>query len=114
MSDISSNPVEVLLIDENVLFREGLERLLSGEPDFKVLGQAGQLPEAVELATTLRPDLVLLDIELANGTGLDTLRSIRAARSESTVVILTNEDSNEYLFAALRAGEKMLVVNAAK
>lgn len=106
MSNISSNPIRVLLVDAHVLFREGLERLLSGEPDFKVLGQAGLLREAVELAATLTPDLVLLDIGLANGTGLDTLRAILAVRPESTVVILTNEDSNENLFAALRAGAR--------
>ena len=106
MSPLSSCLMTVLIVDEHVLFREGLERLLSGEPDFQVVGQAGRLREAVDKAAELIPDLVLLDIGSSNGNGFDTLRAILKQRPGSNVVMLANEDSNEYLFDALRSGAR--------
>jgi DNA-binding NarL/FixJ family response regulator len=96
--------MRVLIADRHVLFREGLERLLSGEPDFTVVGQASRRGEAVALAVELQPDLVLLDVELADGSGLEALREIMAQRPASTVVVLTHRDTDETLFAAFRAG----------
>lgn len=106
MSPLFNGLVTVLIVDEHVLFREGLERLLSGEPDFQVVGQVGWLREAVDKTAELTPDLVLLDTGLSNGSGLETLRAIMTQRPESNVVMLANEDSNEYLFDALRSGAR--------
>jgi DNA-binding NarL/FixJ family response regulator len=98
--------MRVLIADRHILFREGLERLLSTEPDFEVVGQASRLGETVEQALRLAPDLVLLDVELADGSGLDALRQIMARRPQSTVVVFTNRDTDEYLFEAFRAGAR--------
>ena len=98
--------VTVLIVDQYVLFCEGLERLLASEPDFAVIGSASRLSEAVEKAVRLRPDLVLIDVDLADGSGLDGLREIMAQRPESTVVMLANRASDEALLTAIRCGAR--------
>lgn len=98
--------MKVLIADQHVLFREGLERLLSSEPDFQVIGQASRVHEAIEQAITLKPDLVLMDIGLMDGSGLEALKEIMARRPESTVVILTVTDADEYLFEAFHSGAR--------
>jgi DNA-binding NarL/FixJ family response regulator len=97
-------PARVVLVDAHVLFREGLERLLSSEPDFRIVGQAGQPAEAIELVAALKPDLVLLDIEMPDGAGLNSLSALLSVGDATTVVVLTNNEADASFFAALRAG----------
>ncbi len=101
-----SQPISVLIVDEHVLFREGLERLLSSEPDFRVVGQVGWLPQAVERVLSLKPDLVLMDVAARDGDGLEVVREIALRCPESAVVVLTVLDSDEVVFGALRAGAR--------
>lgn len=97
-------PIELLLVDDHILFREGLVSLLASQPDFKVAGQAGSMREAITLARNLKPTLVVMDISLPDGTGLDATRAILADRPETKIVFLTVHDDDEQLFAAIRAG----------
>jgi DNA-binding NarL/FixJ family response regulator len=96
--------MKIMIVEKHILFRQGLQSLLSKEPGFEVVGVADSCREAVDKALTLQPDVVLLAIGFPDGSGLGALREIVAHRPESNVVILTTHDSDEYLFGALRSG----------
>ena len=98
--------MRILLVDDHVLFREGLAGLLNSQPDLTVVGEAGSVPEAVALARKLQPDLVLLDLGLPPGSGLDAMRAILADRPETSIVFLTVHEEDDLLFAAIRGGAK--------
>jgi len=94
----------LLLVDDHVLFREGLISLLAPQPDFRVIGQAGSAQEAIITAHTLQPDIILMDFTLPDGTGLEATLAILAERPETKIVFLTVHEDNDALFAAIRAG----------
>jgi two-component system NarL family response regulator len=96
--------VRLLLVDDHVLFREGLISLIGPQPDLKVVGQAGSVQEAISAARLLRPDIILMDFTLPDGTGLDATQAILAERSDTKIVFLTVREDDETLFAAIRAG----------
>ena len=98
--------MRILLVDDHILFREGIASLLCGQPDLSVVGEAGSVPDAIKLARELQPDLVLLDLGLPPGSGLDAMRSILAERPETNIVMLTLHEQDELLFAAIRGGAK--------
>ena len=98
--------MRILLVDDHILFREGLVGLINSQPDFEVLGQAGSVAEAVEMTFELKPDLVLMDFGLPDGTGLDATQSILAKQPETNIVFLTVHEEDDRLFAALRSGAK--------
>jgi DNA-binding NarL/FixJ family response regulator len=87
-----------------VLFREGLMSLLAPQPDLRVIGQAGTLQEAIDAARKLRPEIILMDFTLPDGTGLDATLAILADLPETKIVFLTVHEDDETLFATIRAG----------
>jgi DNA-binding NarL/FixJ family response regulator len=103
---LSQGVTTVLIADQHILFCEGLERLLSHEPDFRVIGRASRVQEAVDKVIHLAPDLVLMETELLDGSGLEAMQEILARRPECNVVILTNHDSDSHLFDAFRFGAR--------
>ena len=94
----------VLIVDDHPLFRRGLVQLLRTIPAFVLVGEAGSGAEGLALARELRPDLILLDLNMRDGDGLDMLRGLRTARSKARVVMVTVSDSGEDEVAALRGG----------
>lgn len=94
----------VLIVDDHPLFRRGLLQLLRTIPAFVLVGEAASGAEGLALARELRPDLILLDLNMRDGDGLDMLRGLRTARSEARVVMVTVSDSGEDVVAALRGG----------
>ncbi|MCX6045655.1 MAG: response regulator transcription factor [Chloroflexi bacterium] len=98
--------MRILIVDDHILFREGLVGLLNGQPDTHVIGQAGSVQEATALAHELQPDLVLMDFGLPDGTGLDATKAILAIRPETKIVFLTMHEDDERLFEAIRTGAK--------
>ena len=94
----------VLIVDDHPLFRRGLVQLLRTIPAFVLVGEAASGAEGLALARELRPDLILLDLNMRDGDGLDMLRGLRTARSKARVVMVTVSDSGEDVVAALRGG----------
>ncbi len=97
---------KVLVVDDQILFREGLVSLLRSTPDFELVGSAGSVFEGCEQAALLDPDIVLMDFSLPDGSGLDATRVILARAPECKIVFLTIHDNDENLFAAIRLGAK--------
>ena len=98
--------MKVLIVDDHVLFREGLVSLLDSDSSFTVVGQAGSVNESIELARRLKPDLILMDFSLPDGDGSEASSAILAELPETNIVFLTMYDANEKLFAAIRSGAK--------
>ena len=96
--------MKVLVVDDHILFRQGLISLLRAEPDFEVCGQAGSLEETIYLARQLQPDLVLMDYSLPDGTGVEATQAILAENPDAKIVFLTVHEADEALFAAIRSG----------
>jgi two-component system nitrate/nitrite response regulator NarL len=96
--------IRVLLVDDHLLFRKGLARLLDAQPDFEVVGEAADGLEAIEQTRLLRPDLVLMDIRMPNCNGLEATRRIKDQMPDVHVVMLTVSDDEQDLTAAVRHG----------
>ena len=96
--------LRILLVDDHLLFRKGLARLLGAQPDFEVVGEAADGQEAVEQAQLLHPDLVLMDIRMPNCDGLEATRRIKAYMPDVRVVMLSVSDDEGDLVTAVRYG----------
>ena len=97
-------PVRVLIADDQALFREGLRTLLSTRAEVTVVAEAANGTEAVEQASRLRPDVVLMDLRMPVLDGIQATARIRAAFPSIPVIVLTTFDDDASLFGALRAG----------
>ena len=96
--------VRVLVVDDQVLFREALVTLLGARPEVEVVGEAGDGQQALERAAALQPDVVLMDLHMPVLDGIATTRRLRVEQSGVRVLALTTFDDDEDVFAALRAG----------
>ncbi len=98
--------MRILIVDDHILFREGLTGLLRAQPDMEVIGECGTMNEAISQALLLKPDVVLMDFSLPDGTGLEATRAILAELPLTEIIFLTVHDNDERLIAAMRAGAK--------
>jgi len=98
------SPLRILLVDDHVLFRKGLARLLDAQPDFEVVGEAADGLEAVEQARALRPDLVLMDLRMPGCDGLAATRRIKGELPAVQVVMLSVSEDEHDFFEAIRSG----------
>ncbi|WP_243056358.1 response regulator transcription factor [Nocardioides sp. SR21] len=96
--------VRVLLVDDHDLVRQGLVRAFERAGGFEVVGQAATVKEALSRWTVLRPDVVLTDLQLPDGSGLEVVRAVRADSDTAGVVVLTLHAGDPQVFAALQAG----------
>ena len=96
--------IRVLLVDDQALFREGLETLLSIHKDIQVVGQAVNGQEAVDIALKLRPDVILMDMQMPILNGIGATRRLKQSQPDCRVIMLTTFNDNETIFDALRAG----------
>jgi two-component system response regulator DevR len=94
----------VLICDDHEVVREGLRTLLSRRQDMAVVGEAGTMQEAIDTAAKAKPDVVIMDVRLPDGTGVEACRAIREARPETHVIMLTSYADDEALFASIVAG----------
>jgi DNA-binding NarL/FixJ family response regulator len=98
--------MRVLVVDDQVLFREGLVALLNHQAGIEVVARAGSGREAVELALNLRPDVILMDFSLGDTTGLQAMQRIMEEWCTAKVVFLSVHEDDDTIFAALRSGAK--------
>lgn len=94
----------IVVADDHPLYREGVARTLSDDPVLTVVGQGADTDSAVELAARLKPDLVLLDLSMPGGGGIEALRRIRALEAPPRVAILTVSEDDDDVMRALKAG----------
>jgi DNA-binding NarL/FixJ family response regulator len=102
--------INLLVVDDHPLFRQGVVHSLGLEPDLKVVGETASGEEALALARTLLPDLVLLDISMAGWSGIETAAKISIACPATTIVMLTVSDDKDKLLAAFKAGARGYVL----
>lgn len=99
-----ANLIRLLLVDDHEVLRIGLRTLFSEAGGFHVVGEAGTLSLAVTEASRLKPDVILMDVRLPDGSGVDACRTIRAARPETRVLFLTSFADDDVVLATILAG----------
>lgn len=99
----------VLLVDDHDLIRDGLSMVFSAEPTTEVVGAAKTVAEALAMYDDLTPDVIVTDLQLQDGTGLDVVRSVRRTKSETGIVVLTMHAGDDQIFAAMEAGASAFV-----
>lgn len=98
--------IRLLIVDDHILFREGLAAIIRAEPDIEIVGYAGSVKEAVEIAHSSKPDVILMDFGMPDGTGADATQRILKEYPECRIIFLTMSDEEDDLFAAIRSGAK--------
>jgi len=106
MNEQEKNTQSVLVVDDHVLFRDGLVSLFRSTSDFHVVDQAGSVKEGVEKAFYHKPDIILMDFSLPDGTGLDATRAILEELPDCKIIFLTVFETDKNLLAAIRLGAK--------
>jgi len=106
-------PTSVLLVDDHDLIRQGLRRAFERADDFEVVGEASNVGDGRSLAAELRPDVVVTDVRMPDGTGLDLARGLRQGNPAIGIVVLTMYAGDEQLFAALEVGASAFVAKEA-
>ncbi len=99
-----SEPIRVLIADDHVLFRRGLEMVLGQEPDFALVGEAADGEEAVVKAADLLPDVVLLDVRMPKLSGIEAAAAIKEVAPVAKIIMLTISDEESDLYQAIKAG----------
>jgi len=97
-------PLRIMIVDDHEVVRDGIKSLLAEEQGLSVTGEAGGVREAIERAEWARPDVVVMDIRLPDGSGIDATREIRARLPNTQVLMLTTFADDEALFASIMAG----------
>lgn len=98
--------LQALIVDDHPLFRKGMRALLDSMPDMNVIGEAQTASEAVEYAVQLQPDIILMDLQLPGGSGLDATREIVRLSPHIQILVVTLFEDDDSIFAALRAGAR--------
>lgn len=106
-------PIRILLVDDHRIVREGLASMLSTQPDMCVVGEAGTGTEAIVQAVRLRPDIMLLDLEMPDLDGVGVLERVRVELPDVRVIILTAYGTDERILDAIRAGAKGYLLKGA-
>jgi two-component system, NarL family, response regulator LiaR len=100
------NVIRILIADDHPVVRDGLVAMLNTQPDFQVVGEAANGKEVIELADVLRPDVILIDLEMPFLDGVESLRRVRADHPEIQALVLTAFDTDERILGAVQAGAK--------
>lgn len=109
----TDTPLRLLIVDDQPLIRRGLAMMLATEPGIAVVGQAADGAEAVERALALRPDVVVMDLQMPRVSGVVATREITAQLPATRVVVLTTYDDDERVFEAIRAGAQAYLLKDA-
>jgi two-component system response regulator NreC len=101
---VMSTKRRVVIAEDHTILREGLRALLSGEPDFEVVGEAKDGQEAIRMVEKLEPNLILMDLSMPRMNGLDAIREIKKQSADTKILVLTVHKTDEYILATLQAG----------
>jgi DNA-binding NarL/FixJ family response regulator len=96
--------IRILLADDHPILREGLRAVLETQPDFEVIAEAANGIEAVRQALTMQPDILLLDLEMPQLDGVETIRRLRQQQPDSRIIVFTAFDNDERIIHAVQAG----------
>ncbi|MCH7971330.1 MAG: response regulator transcription factor [Chloroflexi bacterium] len=99
-------PTRILIVDDHTMVRDGLSAMLQRQPDFEVVGEAGDGRQGVEQAELLKPDLILMDLRMPEMDGVEAMRQIRERQPDINFLVLTTFDTDEYIFDAVEVGAK--------
>jgi DNA-binding NarL/FixJ family response regulator len=98
--------MKIMIVDDHVLFREGTAAIIGSEPDIEIVGLAGTVQEAIEMAHMVHPDIILMDFGLPDGTGVDATRVILSEQPRCRIIYLTVYEDDENLLTGIRSGAK--------
>lgn len=104
MAETRRPPLRVMLVDDHEVVRGGIRAMLASEDDIYVTSEAGTVREAIDEADRTKPDVVVMDVRLADGSGIEATREIRAKHPSTNVLMLTSFADDEALFASIMAG----------
>ncbi len=107
-------PLRVMIVDDHEIVRDGIRAMLDPEDDVVVTAEAGTVSEAVSEADRTRPDVVVMDVRLSDGSGIEATREIRAKQPATRVLMLTSFADDEALFASIMAGASGYVLKQVK
>ena len=107
-------PLRVMLVDDHEIVRDGIRAVLNAQEDIVVAAEAGSVREAVDEAARTRPDVIVMDVRLSDGSGIEATREIRANRPATRVLMLTSFADDEALFASIMAGASGYVLKQVK
>jgi DNA-binding NarL/FixJ family response regulator len=110
----NANPIRILVVDDHNVVRQGIAALIATETDMQSVGEAANGREALQLFRALKPDIVLMDLQMPEMNGLDALIAIRAEAPEARIIVLTTYSGDAQVLRALKAGARgYLLKNAA-
>jgi DNA-binding NarL/FixJ family response regulator len=107
------NPIRILVADDHPVVRDGLVAILGTQPDFEVVGEAGNGSEAVDRAVALQPDVILLDLEMPELDGVEVLRRLRESSPDVRAIVFTAFDTDERILGAVQAGAQGYLLKGA-
>lgn len=105
-----SDPITVVLADDHAVVRAGLRFLLDAEDEIDVVGEAGDFPRAISVTEAMRPDVLVLDLGMPGGSGLETIATLVASVPETAIVVLTMQDDPAFARGALSRGARGYVL----
>lgn len=105
--------IKLLLCDDHPIVRDGLIAILGTQPDFEVIGEAATGTEAVQKAAALKPDVILLDLEMPELDGVEALKQIRSAQPQARAIVFTAFDTDERIVSAVQAGAQGYLLKGA-
>jgi DNA-binding NarL/FixJ family response regulator len=109
----STEPIRVLVADDHPVFRRGMRAILGAEPEIELVGEATDGEEAVALALEVRPDVILMDLNMPGVTGIEATRRVLEASPDIGILMLTMFEDDKSIFAAMRAGARGYVLKGA-
>ncbi len=104
----------VMIVDDHEIVRRGIAEIVDREPSFEVIAEAGTVEDAIRRARLVKPDVILVDLQLPGGTGLDIVRSLADSDPEIRAVILTSFDDDEALAESVKAGARAFVLKTVR
>lgn len=111
---VADGTIRVLVVDDHPVVRDGVAAALEGREGVAVVGGAGSRDEAVSAAERLRPDVVLVDLHMPGGSGIDVIRELGRVHPDARCLVLTMDEDDESLFGAMRAGARGYLLKGAR